>query len=253
MASYDNKLLDGEHLVYYTQKVKTELAGKQPTIDSSHKLDYSLLDNTPTIPDELADLTADSTHRVVTDAQISTWDGKQNAIADLSDIRSGAAAGATALQSSDLIEGTGIDISVDSQGQVTISNTNSAAVWGNITGTLSNQTDLSNALGGKQDTVVFNTAYDASTNKAATMTDITQAISGLTGFHFEIVQALPVTGEGNVIYLVLKSTSETGNIYTEYAWINNAWEQLGDTQLSIEVLSNSDIDSIWAAATPSNS
>jgi hypothetical protein len=27
------------------------LAGKQPTIDSSHKLDYSLVDNTPTIPD----------------------------------------------------------------------------------------------------------------------------------------------------------------------------------------------------------
>jgi hypothetical protein len=129
MASYDNKLLDGEHLVYYTQKVKTALAGKA---------------DTSAIPDELADLAGDSTHRVVTDTQISEWNAKQVAL-------------------------------------------------------------------------VFNTAYDASTNKAATMTDINDAISGLTGFHFEIVQALPQTGESNVIYLVLKSSSETGNIYTEYA------------------------------------
>lgn len=32
------------------------------------------------IPDELADLTDDSTHRVVTDTQISTWDGKQDTL-----------------------------------------------------------------------------------------------------------------------------------------------------------------------------
>jgi len=32
------------------------------------------------IPDELADLTADSTHRTVTDTQISTWNGKQSAL-----------------------------------------------------------------------------------------------------------------------------------------------------------------------------
>ena len=39
---------------------------------------YNDLTNKPTIPDELADLTADSTHRVVTDAQISTWNGKSD-------------------------------------------------------------------------------------------------------------------------------------------------------------------------------
>lgn len=175
MATYDNKLLDGEHLTYYTQKVKAALTDKQDLIDASNKLDYSLLDNTPTIPDELADLTSDATHRVVTDTQISEWNAKQVAL-------------------------------------------------------------------------VFNTAYDASTNKAATMTDINEAISSLTGFHFEIVQTLPATGETNVIYLVLKSSGETGNVYTEYAWINNAWEKLGDTQISIETLSNSDIDAIWDAA-----
>ena len=39
---------------------------------------YNDLTDKPTIPDELADLSADSTHRVVTDSQISTWNGKQD-------------------------------------------------------------------------------------------------------------------------------------------------------------------------------
>lgn len=60
--------------------------------------DYNDLANTPTIPTDLADLNADSTHRVVTDTEKSTWNGKQDAISDLSVIRSGAAAGATAYQ-----------------------------------------------------------------------------------------------------------------------------------------------------------
>lgn len=40
---------------------------------------------------------------------------------------------------------------------------------------------LATALGGKQDTVFFNTAYDASTNKAATMSDIGVAKNTLVG------------------------------------------------------------------------
>lgn len=51
------------------------------------------------IPTSLSDLTDDSTHRLVTDTEKSTWNGKQNSISDLSTIRSGAALGATALQS----------------------------------------------------------------------------------------------------------------------------------------------------------
>lgn len=42
--------------------------------------DYNQLENTPIIPDALSDLQSDSTHRTVTDAQISTWNNKQNAL-----------------------------------------------------------------------------------------------------------------------------------------------------------------------------
>ena len=51
---------------------------KQDVIDSSHKLPYSLLSGTPTIPDELADLQDDATHRLVTDTEKSTWNAKSD-------------------------------------------------------------------------------------------------------------------------------------------------------------------------------
>lgn len=50
------------------------------------------------VPATLAELTGDATHRTVTDAEKTTWSGKQNVITDLDNIRDGAAAGATALQ-----------------------------------------------------------------------------------------------------------------------------------------------------------
>lgn len=41
---------------------------------------YNDLDNKPTIPDELADLASDSSHRTVTDTEKSSWNGKADAI-----------------------------------------------------------------------------------------------------------------------------------------------------------------------------
>lgn len=60
---------------------------------------YNDLTDKPTIPTALSQLSQDAMHRVVSDTEKSTWNGKQDAIDDLADIRSGAALGATALQS----------------------------------------------------------------------------------------------------------------------------------------------------------
>ena len=51
------------------------------------------------------------------------------------------------------IAGTGIAITEDSDKNLVISNTQTSAEWGNISGTLSNQTDLQNALNAKQDII----------------------------------------------------------------------------------------------------
>ena len=131
----------------------------------------------------------------------------------------------------------------------------SDAVWGEITGTLADQTDLQDALDDKADADDLGTAAALDYTNAVTedSTDLVtsgavfDAVKDLTGFHFEIVQTLPATGQPNIIYLVLKEATETGNVYTEYAWINNAWEKLGDTAITLEYLTNNEIDTIWNA------
>ena len=142
MATYDNKILKGDQLLVYTQKVKEGLAIKQNKISADNKLDYSLIANTPTIP--------------------------------------------------------------------------------------TNNNQLENGKG-------YQTAQQV-------QDAITSAISGISGFSFEIVENLPATGSTSKVYLKLKSPSETGdNIYTEYIFVNNKWEVIGDTSVSLDFLTNTEI------------
>ena len=101
----------------------------------------------------------------------------------------------------------------------------------------------------KQAALVFNTTYNASTNKVATMTDVQNAVSAITGIKFEKVEVLPATGVVGTIYLVPKTPAATNNVYTEYYWdaTNSAWEKLGDTTIDLSnYLQKTDIDAISA-------
>ena len=63
--------------------VKDSLDGKQATIDSSHKLDYSLLDNTPTIPTVptiSTDIEADKASNTKTASPKAVYDGIHPAV-----------------------------------------------------------------------------------------------------------------------------------------------------------------------------
>lgn len=66
------------------------VSGLQTEITALNMLDADLVDDTT------------STHKFVTTTEKSTWSSKQDAISDLTTIRSGAAAGATAVQPADL-------------------------------------------------------------------------------------------------------------------------------------------------------
>ena len=91
-------------------------------------------------------------------------------------------------------------------------------------------TGLADALAGKQDTVVFNTPYDASSNKAATMTDVTNAVAGLSGAMHYIgesstdpaesvtVSGVEEFGKGDVVTYSAK----------EYVYDGSTWRELGD-------------------------
>lgn len=75
--------------------------------------------------------------------------------------------------------GTGIKVTVDDNGLVTGM---AGLVKTDVPTIDQDQVDgLATALAGKQDTVTFNSAYDASTNKAATMSDIGTAKNTLVG------------------------------------------------------------------------
>ena len=69
---------------YTKNDIDTALGGKQNTIDSSHKLGADLVDDST------------STNKFVTASDKTTWSGKQDAISDLSEIRSNASDGAAA-------------------------------------------------------------------------------------------------------------------------------------------------------------
>ena len=149
MATYDNKILKGDQLLVYTQKVKESLNTKQNKITADSKLDYALIANTPTIPSDTNDLTNGAGYQTASEVQSA----------------------------------------------------------------------------------------------------ISTAIGNISGFSFEIVENLPATGSTSKVYLKLKSPSETGdNIYTEYIFVNNKWEVIGDTSVSLDFLTNTEIGQIWTDA-----
>ena len=82
---------------------------------------------------------------------------------------------------------------------------------------------------------------------------VTAAIAGVSTFHAEIVNSLPSTGASNILYLVPKTSSESGNIYDEYLYIGGAWELVGSTGMDLSgyvkssemhALTNSEITAI---------
>ena len=92
-------------------------------------------------------------------------------------------------------------------------------------------TNLDTTLAGKQDTLTFNTAYNADTNKAATMTDVQNAVSGLSGaMHYVGESATnPSTGTATVEG---HEDWAAGDVVTyqskEYVYDGENWRELGD-------------------------
>lgn len=110
--------------------------------------------------------------------------------------------------------------------------TNYNALNSQITGINGELTKLNN---NKQNVLTFNTAYNATTNKAATMKDITNAIGSITGIEFVVVETLPATGQRQgTIYLVAHAHG-TNDSYDEYVWLKDSskWEKIGTTDIDL--------------------
>lgn len=53
------------------------------------------------------------------------------------------------------------------------------------------------------------------------------------GFNVLVVQSLPATGEAHTLYFVPSADPQTQNVYDEYLYANNAWEQVGSTAVDM--------------------
>lgn len=91
-------------------------------------------------------------------------------------------------------------------------------------------TGLTDALAGKQDSLVFNTAYNSSTNKVATMTDVTNAVAGLSGAMHYIGESTTDPAEEVTVPDVEEFSK--GDVVTynakEYVYDGTSWRELGD-------------------------
>lgn len=71
---------------------------------------------------------------------------------------------------------------------------------------------------------------------------IADAIKGISGVKYSVVEQLPDTGEAGTIYLVSKETEEEQNIYDEYIWVTDKFEQIGTTAVDLsQYVKNSDL------------
>ena len=102
-------------------------------------------------------------------------------------------------------------------------------------------------------TINASSTNDHAAGSKAVYDFVTAAIAGVSTFHAEIVNALPSTGASNILYLVAKTGSESGNVYDEYLYIGGAWELIGSTGIDLSgyvkssemhALTNSEITAI---------
>lgn len=100
---------------------------------------------------------------------------------------------------------------------------------------------------------VGKSAYDIYVEAGGTLSEMmfNQAIAKIGQLPFKVVEALPVTGEENVIYLVPNQSEETSNLFDEYVWIKGDdgtyyWESWGASKIVLDnYYTKEEIDEIF--------
>lgn len=78
------------------------------------------------------------------------------------------------------------------------------------------------------------TYYYTKTDIDGKITTINNNISKIPKFAIEVVENLPTSNiSPTTIYIKKTSTTESGNLYTEYIYVNDAWEELGTQTLDL--------------------
>ena len=109
--------------------------------------------------------------------------------------------------------------------------------WSNVTTAISTiptkTSDITNDSGFITNSVNNLTNYYKKT-ETYTQAEVDALISVIPKFAIAVVDSLPTTDiSTTTIYLLRTSQTETGNLYTEYIYVNNAWETLGTQTLDL--------------------
>ena len=89
--------------------------------------------------------------------------------------------------------------------------------------------ELQSKINTKQDKIIAGTGINITDNTISCTLDTTI---------FKVVNSLPATppsSDKNKIHLVLSGSSEEGNTYDEYLWVNNSWEKIGTFIPSVDL------------------
>lgn len=66
-----------------------------------------------------------------------------------------------------------------------------------------------------------------------TQQEVRDLVATIISSSFKKVDAKPITGEVNIIYLVPAAKTETDNIYEEWIWVDAKWEMIGTTKVDL--------------------
>lgn len=161
--------------------------------------------------DDLADLNEDATHRTVTDAEKAAWNAKQNALT-FDD--------APTADSSNPVKSSGI----------------ATALAGKA-----NKDEIPDVSEFITRAVNDLVSYYTKTQIDGKVSELEGKITAIPKFAISVVTALPTSGQSaTTLYLLKTSESETGNLYTEYIYVNGAWESLGTQTLDFSGYATTD-------------
>lgn len=65
-------------------------------------------------------------------------------------------------------------------------------------------------------------------------------ITAIPKFKIEVVDELPESGDSATVYLVLDKEDNTGDLYTEYIYVNGTWENLGKQTVDLSAYSTTE-------------
>lgn len=156
------------------------------------------------LPTKLSELESDVNHRTVSDEEKIKWNNKQD------------------------------PISFDN---IPTQNSNNPVTSDGIRKELDNKADKSEIpdVSGFITKIVNDLVnYYTKTSIDAKVSELQAQISAIPKFSISVVDVLPSTNiSSSTIYLLKTSTTETSNLYTEYIYINAAWECLGTQKLDL--------------------